>query len=178
MMHRVEQVKQWMVRAAAKLWQQSHPVMIKTASLVKKTSSQHANDLVLSLGILIGAVAFGLWRQSFAAALFAGVPLFFLAGIYRTTEQTLAAVRKSNVEPRFENADSHTPAEPEPENSDAVNEAIACLTPWIANEVSLTEESAKECCAVLLASAADRAQPAMPRFCSSAGNGNRQFSKR
>jgi hypothetical protein len=74
------------------------------------------------------------WRQSFAAALFAGIPLFLLAGIYKKTEQTLTAVRRMDVESGFEHPDSHTAAEPAPENNDALNAAIACLRPWLANQ--------------------------------------------
>jgi len=177
MRHRLGQVKPWMERAAAKLWRQSHPAMITIASLVKEVGSRHTNELILALGILIGAAAFGLWRQSFAASLFAGIPLFFLAAIYRTTEQTLAAVRQSRIEVRVANKVVQTPVQPALENSDTLNEAIACLTPWVASEVSLTEEDAKQCCAVLLASIIDRAQPTVEGVCSSASNGNPQYSR-
>jgi hypothetical protein len=153
-MHRSKQVKQWMRLVAAKIWQQTRPLMTKVASLLKETKPQHVHDLIPPLSILMGAAAFGWWWQSFAAALFAGIPLFFLAGIYKTTERTLAAVQRSEGEERCGNRDAGTLAEPTPENSDALNEAISCLKPWLANEVSLTEENAKECCAVLLASVA------------------------
>jgi hypothetical protein len=177
MMHRLGQANQWKGRAAARLWQQSHPAIITIATLVKEVGSRHTNDLILALGILIGTAAFGLWRQSFAAGLFAGIPLLFLAAIYRTTDQTLAAVRQSDIKARVENRVVQTPVEPALENSDALNEAIACLRPWVASEVSLTEENAKECCAVLLASIIDRAQPAVEDLCSSASNGNPRYSR-
>ena len=60
MRHRLGQVKPWMERAAARLWRQSHPAMITIASLVKEVGSRHTNELILALGILIGAAAFGL----------------------------------------------------------------------------------------------------------------------
>jgi len=50
-------------------------------------------------GVLMGAVAFGVWWQNLAAALFAGIGLFFLAGIYKTTERMLATTRRSEGEP-------------------------------------------------------------------------------
>jgi hypothetical protein len=151
-MDRAKQVKEWMRLVAVKIWQQTRPLMTKVASLLKETKPQHVHDLIPPLSILMGAVAFGLWWQSLAAALFAAIPLFFLAGIYKTTERTLAAVQRS--EELFGNVDGRTRAEPTSENSDALKEAIRCLKPWLANEVSLTEENAKECCAVLLASVA------------------------
>jgi hypothetical protein len=153
-MDRAKQVKEWMRLVAVKIWQQTRPLMTKVASLLKETKPQHVHDLIPPLSILMGAVAFGLWWQSLAAALFAAIPLFFLAGIYKTTERTLAAVQRSAGEELFGNVDSRTRVEPTSENSDALKEAIRCLQPWLANEVSLTEENAKECCAVLLASVA------------------------
>jgi hypothetical protein len=156
---RLGQLKQWMERAAARLRQQSRPAILTLATLVKEVGSRHTNELILALGIVIGAAAFGWWRQSFAAGLFAAIPLFFLAAIYRTTEQTLAAVRQLDIAAGVENKIVEAPAEPALQNHDALNQAIACLTPWVENEVSLTEENAKQCCAILLASIIDRALP-------------------
>jgi len=163
-MHRAYQVRQWMRSLAAKMGQQTRPFMIETASLMKRAKSQQAHDLISFLGIPMGAVAFGLWWQSFTAALFAGIGLFFLAGIYKTSERMLAVVRRSEDEPRFGDVDARTFAQPTPKNSDALNQAIGCLKPWLANEVSLTEENAKECCAVLLDSVAVRTRPATNNF--------------
>jgi hypothetical protein len=176
-MHRLEQLKQLMLRAAVWLWEQSRPVLISITNWAKEAGSRHANDLILSLGVVIGAAAFGVWRQSFAAALFSAIPLFLLAGIYKKTDQTLAAVQQSDVAPRLERQDAYTSAEPASENNDALDEAIGCLRPWVANEASLTEENAKECCAVLLALVADRVA-APERLGSSASNGNPPYSGR
>jgi hypothetical protein len=176
-MHRVEQLKQWMLRAAVWLWERSRPVLISITSWAKETGTRHANDLTLSLGVVIGAAAFGVWRQSFSAALFSAIPLFLLAAIYKKTEQTLAAVQQSDVAPRLQRQDTYIPAEPASENNDALDEAIGCLRPWVANEASLTEENAKECCAVLLASVAYRVT-APERLGSPASNDNPRFSRR
>ena len=94
------------------------------------------------------------------SALFAGIGLFFLAGIYRTTERMLAISRRSEGEPHLGDRAAHTLPEPTLENSDVVNEAIGSLKPWVADEVLLTEENAKQCCAVLLDSVASRARRA------------------
>jgi CheY-like chemotaxis protein len=84
-----------------------------------------------------GAAALGFWCGSISAALFAGVVLFFLAGIYKALRQivaTLGSGRSGGSERNFEIS----------------ARAIEHLRPWIEDETSLTEESAKACCAVLL----------------------------
>jgi len=57
----------------------------------------------------------------------------------------LAALRKSEAVPQVESVNPHTFFVRTREDSAAVNEAIRSLKPWLANEVSLTEENAKEC---------------------------------
>jgi hypothetical protein len=159
-MHRAKQVWQWMRSLLAKMWQQTGRLMSKIASLLKKAKSRQGLELIMLLGIVIGAVTFGLWWQSFTASLFAGIVLSFLAGIYKTNRRMLAAVRRLEGVPRFGKTNSRILSGPTQENSGALNEAIGCVKPWLANEVSLTEENAKECCAVLLDSVAGRARPA------------------
>jgi hypothetical protein len=145
---------------AAKIWRQTRPLTINLASLLKQAKPGQGHDLIPPLGTAMGAVAFGLWRQSFAAALFAGIGLFFLAGIYETIERILVAIRRSDSERQFGDADdARTDRQPAPENSEALNEAIGSLKPWLANDLSLTEENAKEYCAVLLDAVAARARP-------------------
>ena len=74
--------------------------------------------------------------------------------------ELLAALRKSESVPQFGNANSRPFSGADSANSAAVNEAIRSLKPWLANEVSLTEENAKECCAVLVDSLAPKARAA------------------
>jgi hypothetical protein len=162
-MDRAKQAWQWLRSSAAKMWQRAHP-KIKVASLLKKAKPRQSDDLISTLAILIGTAAFGLWQQSIAAALFAGVGLFLLAGIYNNTEWMLAVLRRSEDGPHFADVNARAPAEPTTENSGALNQAIGCLRPWLANEVSLTEENAKECCSVLLDSVAGRVRSATNNF--------------
>jgi len=164
MMHRAKQVWQLTRSLAAKAWQQSRSLVIKLASLLKEAGSRQSRGMIPPVGVLMGAIAFGVWWQSFAAALFAGIGLFFLAGIYKTTERMLATTRLSEGEPHSGDLAAHTLPEPALENSDAVNEAIGSLKPWVADEVLLTEEDAKQCCAVLLDSVAARARHATTSF--------------
>ena len=72
------------------------------------------------LGKLIGAMAFGLWRQSFAAALFAGVGLFFLARIYNNTERMLAELGRPGDRPHFGDVDARRPCRTTTDNSGAL----------------------------------------------------------
>lgn len=160
-MHRAKQLVQWMRWVVAKIRQQTGIFMSKIGSLLKKAKSRQADDLIPPLAVLIGAAAFGWWRQSFAAALFALAGLSLLAGIHNNTERMLAALKRSDGAPHVGDVDDARPtAEPTQENSAAVNQAIRSLKPWLANEVSLTEDNAKECCAVLVDSLAPKARAA------------------
>lgn len=164
MTHRAKQLRLGVKSLAAKMRQQTRSLTINFASLLKKAKPREAHDLIPRLGVPMGAVAFGLWRQSFAAAVFAGIGLFFLAGIYGTTERILAAIRQSDSERRLGDVDGRSLRQPTLENSEALNQAIGNLKPWLANELSLTEENAKECCAVLVDSVTARARPTTSNF--------------
>jgi len=159
-MHRAKQAWQLTRSLAVKTWQHSRPLVIKLASLLKRARFRQSRGMIPPAGVLMGAVAFGVWWQNLAAALFAGIGLFFLAGIYKTTERMLATTRRSEAETHSGDLAAHTLPEPTLENSDTVNEAIGSLKPWVADEVLLTEEDAKQCCAVLLDSVASRARRA------------------
>jgi hypothetical protein len=110
-------------------------------AVVVDRSAKWIHDTIPPVAVLVGAAALGLWSGSISAGLFAGVGLFFLAGIYRALRQIVAILRlerERRGEPKFE----------------ASARAIEHLQPWVAGETSLTEESAKACCAVLLDSLA------------------------
>jgi hypothetical protein len=149
----------WVRSLVTRMWQQAGTVMVKVASLVKKTKSRQAEDLIPPLAILMGAAAFGYWWRSFAAALFALAALSLLAGIHNNTELMLAALGRSAGAPHFGDGNADPLAEHTKAPS-ARDEAIGRLKPWLANEVSLTEDNAKECCAVLLDSIVTTAQSA------------------
>ena len=72
----------------------------------------------------------------------------------------LTALRRWEGDLHFADADARPIAEPIAQNSGAISHAIGSLKPWLANEVSLTEENAKECCAVLVDSLAPKARAA------------------
>jgi hypothetical protein len=163
-MHGARQVWQWMRSSVVKMWKQAGPLMTKVASSLKKAKSRQAEYLISFLATLMGAAAFGLWQQSFAAALFAGVGLSLLAGIYNNSERTLAALERREGEQHCEDVDAHALAGPSMANSGTLDQAIGYLKPWLANEVSLTEENAKEYCALLLDSVGARTPPQSRTF--------------
>jgi hypothetical protein len=87
------------------------------------------------------------WCNSFPAALFGGIVLSFLAGIYRAGEQLAARTnfgRSDDPSAEFEGL------EPIPPRTDIQLKAIQRLRPWVDDEISLTEEGAKAYCTVLL----------------------------
>lgn len=156
-MHRAKQVWHRIRSFAGKIWQRTRLLTVKLVKLPRKISSGPGHDPIPPLGILLGALAFGFWWQSFAAALFGCILLFFLAGIYKSGEQIAAAVHATRFEPHLSHLANQFPQE-EPEDSNAFKDAVGCLKPWLVNEVQLTEEKAKECCAVLLDSVASKAR--------------------
>jgi hypothetical protein len=161
-MDRLKQVWQRMMSLPAKVGRSLRPLLVKFAGFVKQASSQPVRSRIPFLGIVIGAVTFGLWWRSFEATLFAGISLSFLAGIYRNSKRALAAIRQLETKVPLEEVEARPEplviTQPVPEDSEAVKEAVQYLQPWLANEVSLTEEGVRDRCAVLVDSVVERAR--------------------
>ena len=104
------------------------------------------------VAVLAGAIAFGCWWNSINAGLFACFALFFLAGIYNALRQIVATLSSERDRPIAGNSNRNTSgiAERSQQNLEASARAIEHLRTWVEDETSLTEESAKACCAVLL----------------------------
>lgn len=128
------------------------------ASFVKKWHKARIFDLsanwihntIPSLAVLAGAAAFGFWWGSISAGLFACVALFFLAGIYNTLRQIVATVRWERDRRIAVNSSRNTSSFAERGELEIGASAIERLRPWVEGETSLTEESAKAYCSVLL----------------------------
>ena len=130
-------------------------LMYTTEGLAGRTRIPHISaawmhDMMAPMAIIMGAIAFGLWWNSIAAALFGCIVLFFLAGIYKAIEQLAGT---SNMMRRYgpsavdlESRALNVPAR----RTDIQLKAIQRLRPWVENETSLTEEGAKAYCTVLL----------------------------
>ncbi len=128
------------------------------ASLVKKAkkgmvlSATWIRRAMPPVAVLGGAVAFGFWQDSISAGLFAGFALFFLAGIYRVLRQVVATLRWERDRAIALNSNWNTSrtVERSEQNVEVGAKAIEHLQPWVKDETSLTEESAKAYCSVLL----------------------------
>jgi hypothetical protein len=113
-------------------------------------SAEWIHDMIAPIAIIVGAIAFGLWWNSIAAALFGCFVLFFLAGIYKAIEQ-LAGTRNIMRRDGPSTVDLESRALTVPaQKTDIQLKAIQRLRPWVDNETSLTEEGAKAYCNVLL----------------------------
>ena len=130
------------------------------ASLVKNAkmgmfaslSANWVHNEIPPVAVLAGAVAFGFWQDSIIAALFACFALFLLAGIYKALRQIVAALRREPdrifaANPNWNISGIAERSEP---NFEISAKAIEHLLPWVKDETSLTEESAKAYCSVLL----------------------------
>ncbi len=130
------------------------------ASLVKKAkkgmvanlSANWIHDAIPPVAVIGGAVAFGFWQDSIIAALFACFALFLLAGIYKALRQIVATHRwePDRIVAANPNWNTSRIAERSEPNFEIGAKAIEHLLPWVKDETSLTEESAKAYCSVLL----------------------------
>lgn len=106
-------------------------------------------DVLSLLAGVAGAVACGLWLDSFAAGLFAFIFLLQLGRVIRSLERITAVLRTQSAPASF----NWRPPVREPANARSIYvsaKAMERLRPWVEDEGSLTEESAKAYCAVLL----------------------------
>ena len=127
------------------------------ASLTKKAmasnlSATWIHDTIPPVAVLAGAAAFGFWWDNVSAGLFACFALFFLAGIYKALRQIVAALRweHDSIIAANSNWNASSIAEQGERNVEIGAKAIEHLRPWVKDETSLTEESAKAYCSVLL----------------------------
>ena len=129
-------------------------------SLVKKAkkamafdrSAHWIHDTIPPAAVLAGAAAFGFWWDSISAGLFACFALFFMAGIYKALRQIAATLRweRERMIAANSNWNTSSAAERSEPNLEVSARAIEHLLPWVKDETSLTEESAKAYCSVLL----------------------------
>jgi hypothetical protein len=115
-------------------------------------SANWIHDTILFVAVLAGAATFGFWWDSIGAGVFACCALFFLAGIYKALRQIVATLRREHDRTMAANRNWNTSsAADRSERNFAVSaRAIEHLLPWVKDETSLTEESAKAYCSVLL----------------------------
>jgi hypothetical protein len=130
------------------------------ASLVKKVkrdmvanlSANRIHDAIPPVAVIGGAVAFGFWWDSISAGLFVCFALFLLAGVYKALRLIVATLRREpdRIFAANPNWNISRIAERSEPNFEISTKAIEHLLPWVKDETSLTEESAKAYCSVLL----------------------------
>jgi hypothetical protein len=126
----------------------------KTAKkgVVARLSAHGMHNIIPPVAVLAGAAAFGFWWERISAGLFAGLALVLLAGIYKALRQIVAALRweHDRVTAADWNRQTSRIAERSDRNFEIGASAVEHLRPWVKDETSLTEESAKAYCSVLL----------------------------
>ncbi len=127
-------------------------VMKVKKDMVANLSANWIHDAIPPIAVIGGAVAFGFWRDSVSAGLFACFALFLLAGIYKALRQIVATLRREpdRIFAANPNWNISRIAERSEPNLEINAKAIEHLLPWVKDETSLTEESAKAYCSVLL----------------------------
>jgi hypothetical protein len=113
-------------------------------------SRQSVRKALPLIAILTGAAACALWLNSIAAGVFALILLFLLSNIGRSLQDIAGLLRTQSafaLHPAW-----HTPSVegPTQHNIYISAKAMERLRPWVEDESSLTEESAKAYCSVLL----------------------------
>ena len=120
--------------------------------MASNLSANWLHDTIPPVAVLAGAAAFGFWWGSISAGLFSCFALFFLAAIYKALRQIVATLRWEHDRITAANSNWNTSgiAEQGARNFEIGAKAIEHLRPWVKDEASLTEESAKAYCSVLL----------------------------
>jgi hypothetical protein len=143
----------WARRSAIKLqrWSVSFGNQAKK-TMILALSATWIQDTIAPAAVLAGAAAVGFWCASISAGLFGGAVLLFLAGIYKALWQIVAILRSERHRRIAANSNGSTSIVGERSERDfeVSARAIEHLRPWVRDETSLTEESAKACCSVLL----------------------------
>jgi hypothetical protein len=109
-----------------------------------------ASDVLSLVGIVAGAAACGLWLGSSTAALFVFILLLLLARMGRSLERITALLRTQSAAALSLNWRPASGGTANARNIYVSTKAMERLRPWVEDESSLSEESAKAYCSVLL----------------------------
>ena len=116
----------------------------------RRLRGQSLHTILSALGIIMGAAAGGLWLNSRAAGLFALVLLLLLASIGRSLQRIASLLRTQPGVPLSPTWSVPRPGTASERNIYISTKAMERLRPWVEDQSSLTEESAKAYCSVLL----------------------------
>ena len=120
--------------------------------MVANLSAKWIHNTIPLVAVPGGAIAFGFWQDSVSAGLFACFALFLLAGNHKALREIVATLRwgADRIAAANANWNTSSAAERSEPNFEISAKAIEHLLPWVKDETSLTEESAKAYCSVLL----------------------------
>ena len=111
---------------------------------------QSVYSAVSAVGIIAGATAAGLWLNSSAAGVFALVVLFLLASIAKCLQRIADVLRMQRSAALQPSWPTRNTSESNERSIYISSKAMERLRPWVEDQSTLTEESAKAYCSVLL----------------------------
>jgi len=123
---------------------------LKSLRIKRRVRRPSVYSAVSAAGIIAGATAAGLWLNSSAAGLFALIVLFLLASIGRWLQRIADVLRmqpSAALQPSWPASKTKTSNE---RSFYISSKAMERLRPWVEDQSTLTEESAKAYCSVLL----------------------------
>lgn len=128
-----------------------HAVRLRKRVLViRQLRGQSLYAFLSAIGIIVGAAAGGLWLNSSAAGLFALILLLLLASIGRSLQRIAGLLRMQPGAPLYPTWSVPKTGTASERNIYISAKAMERLRPWVEDQSSLTEESAKAYCSVLL----------------------------
>jgi hypothetical protein len=124
--------------------------LLKRVHIKRRLSRQSARRALPLVGIVAGAAACALWLNSTAAGVFALILLFLLSNIGRSLQHIVGLLRTQSAVALHPTWRAGSIEGPSQHNIYISAKAMERLRPWVEDEGSLTEESAKAYCSVLL----------------------------
>ena len=124
--------------------------LLKNASVKRHLSRQWVRKALPFVGIVAGAAGCALWLNSTAAGVFAFILLFLLSNIGRSLQHIAGLLRTQSAGTLHPASRAPSVEGPDQHNIYISAKAMERLRPWVEDEGSLTEESAKAYCSVLL----------------------------
>ena len=124
--------------------------LLKNVHVRRYLPRQSVRKVLPLTAIIAGAAACALWLNSSAAGVFALILLFLLSNIGRSLQHIAGLLRTQSaaaLHPAWRAPSVEGPAQP---NIYISAKAMERLRPWVEDQSSLTEESAKAYCSVLL----------------------------
>jgi hypothetical protein len=117
---------------------------------VRRLSPQSVRKALPLTAIIAGAAAAALWLNSIAAGVFVLILLFLLSNIGRSLQHIVGLLRTQSAAALHPAWRAPSVEGPNQHNIYISVKAMERLRPWVDDESSLTEESAKAYCSVLL----------------------------